>query len=141
MKQILIFVLFSALLCWLLFSPIYKHVLIMRQAMIQKEVDYLLEIGTNASHGYISASMLNESKERLERHGFEPSELNYVVSSVSGQPADNAAAPILRGDGIQLTISYPYDGLFMIDKLIGISSSDDGGSMSATGLQMSEYVP
>lgn len=27
--------------------PVYKHVVIVRQAVLQKEVDYLLEIGAN----------------------------------------------------------------------------------------------
>ena len=74
MKQILVFVLFAAMMCWFMFAPIYKHILIMRQALLQKEVDYLLEIGANASHGYIGQDMIEASRMRLEERGFIPDE-------------------------------------------------------------------
>ncbi len=78
-KQMLAFVLLSGLICWFMFAPIYKHVLIMRQAAMQQEVDYLLEIGANGSHGYIDASMVASSKQRLGAKGFDIDELEYLV--------------------------------------------------------------
>ena len=51
MKQILVFLLFSLMLVWLMFSPVYRHILILRQAMLQKETDYLLEVGASGAYG------------------------------------------------------------------------------------------
>lgn len=141
MKQILVFILFSTLLCWFMFSPIYKHVLIVRQAVIQKEVDLLLEVGANGSHGYISETMLQESRQRLAVRGFISTDLQYTVTTSSGDDGTDPARPVLRGIGIQLLISYPYQRLFDIDRLIGISPPDIFSRMTASGMKMSEYVP
>ena len=141
MKQILVFVLFSAILCWAMFAPTYKHVILFRQAMLQKEVDYMLEVGANASHGYVDGSAIEASKQRLSQHGFESAKLVYTVLATNGASASNPAAPVLRGTGIELTISYPYDVLFHIDRLIGIVPPAAVDRMAASGLKMSEYVP
>ncbi|PYI51620.1 hypothetical protein [Paenibacillus flagellatus] len=141
MKQILVFVLFAAMLCWAMFAPTYKHVVLFRQAMLQKEVDYMLEIGANASHGYVDEAAFEASRQRLARHGFETSRLEYAVSATSGEDASNPSSPILRGTGIELTIAYPYDGMLDIDRLIGIAPPGASSRISASGLKMSEYVP
>lgn len=141
MKQILVFILFSAMLCWFMFSPIYKHVLIVRQAVIQKEVDLLLEVGANGSHGYISEAMLQESRQRLAARGFISSDIQYDVTTSSGDDGTDPARPVLRGIGLQLIITYPYQRLFEIDRLIGISPPDAASRMTASGMKMSEYVP
>ncbi len=141
MKQILVFILFSAILCWFMFSPIYKHVLIVRQAVIQKEVDLLLEIGANGSHGYISEAMLQDSRLRLATRGFTSTELIYDVKTSSGDVGSDPARPVIRGVGIQLLISYPYKSLFDIDRLVGIRPPDAASRMTASGMKMSEYVP
>ncbi|MDF2661859.1 MAG: hypothetical protein K0Q94_4650 [Paenibacillus sp.] len=141
MKQILVFILFAAVLCWAMFAPVYKHVLIVRQAMLQKEVDYLLEVGANASHGYVDASAVEASRARLAAHGFKTNLLEYGVSSTSGAAATNPMSPVMRGTGIELIITYPYDGMFAIDRLIGIAPPSDSSRLSASGLKMSEYVP
>lgn len=141
MKQILVFILFAAMLCWFMFAPTYKHVLVVRQALLQKEVDYLLEIGANASHGYIDAAMVNASMRRLEESGFRAADLAYSVSTTTGVDGTNPSAPVYRGTGIRLELSYPYDRLFDIDRLIGVTPPPDGLRMSASGMKMSEYVP
>jgi hypothetical protein len=141
MKQILMFLLFSALLCWLLFAPIYKHVIIMRQAILQKEVDYMLEVGANGWHGYIDAAAVTASRLRLAERGFSPNDLVYQITTDSGANATNPSVPILRGNGIALKISYPYQGLFEIDRLAGIDPPGAGERMAAAGMKMSEYVP
>ncbi|GIP41143.1 hypothetical protein J31TS4_44230 [Paenibacillus sp. J31TS4] len=141
MKQILVFLLFAAMLCWFMFAPIYKHVLIMRQAVLQKETDYLLEIGANGRHGYIDAAMMAESRRRLEDAGFRGSDVSYEVTTTSGAPGTDPTRPVPRGTGIRLEMRYPYDGLFDIDRLIGISPAPDGGFLGAAGMKMSEYVP
>ncbi|WP_138755178.1 hypothetical protein [Paenibacillus sinopodophylli] len=141
MKQILIFVLFAALLCWLMFSPIYKHVLIVRQAVLQQEVDYLLEVGASGSYGYISAAMQEQSRQRLARFGMRPDDISYELSSTSGQSASDSSNPLLRGTGISLTMSYPYENLFEIDRLIGLTPPLPTERMRAFGMKMSEYVP
>ena len=141
MKQILVFVLFSAMLCWFMFAPIYKHVAIMRQAVLQKEIDYLLEIGANGDHGYIDETMIEASKIRLAGRGFDPAKLEYIVTTTTGEEANNPAEPLLRGTGIQLMLTYPYERLFEIDRLVGIEPPPEGGRMRAGGMKMSEYVP
>lgn len=141
MKQILVFILFAALLCWLMFTPIYKHVLIVRQAVLQKEVDYLLEIGANGSRGYIDAAMIAESRHRLAEHGFDSDQVVYTVSTTSGADGGDPTRPILRGEGLRLHISYPYGHLFALDRLIGMTPPDPEDRMSAAGIKMSEYVP
>ncbi|EXX86066.1 hypothetical protein BG53_12730 [Paenibacillus darwinianus] len=141
MKSLLIFILFATTLCWLMFSPIYKHVLIVRQAVLEKEVDYLLEVGANGDHGYIDAEMTASSRLRLASYGLRPEAVEYVAASTTGAPADNPAAPLLRGTGLELTIRYPYEGLLNIDRLIGLTLPDDSARISAYGMKMSEYVP
>lgn len=141
MKQILIFVLFSGLLCWLMFSPIYKHVLIVRQAVLQQEVDYLLEVGASGSYGYISEEMQEQSRQRMVRFGMQPEEIEFELATTSGLDASNPSAPIIRGAGISLTMSYPYENLFEIDRLIGLTPPLQSERMRAFGMKMSEYVP
>lgn len=141
MKQLLVFLLFSSLFCWLMFSPVYKHVLVLRQALLQQEADYLLEVGASGRFGYIDAGLIEESKSRLAESGFEPARLQYSVASTSGAEADNAEQPLVRGEGIKLTIRYPYDGLLNIDRLIGLEPSATEPYLSAGGMKMSEYVP
>jgi hypothetical protein len=141
MKALLVFVLFAAMLCWLMFSPIYKHVLIVRQAVLQKEVDYLLEVGASGGYGYIDAQMVEESKLRLASYGMNDGSADYIVTSTTGVSAADPYSPVLRGSGIALTIRYPYEGLFEIDRLIGLEPPPAGSRMSASGLKMSEYVP
>jgi len=141
MKQLLVFVLFSAMFCWLMFSPVYKHVLIIRQALLQQEADYLLEIGASGRYGYIDSGMLMQSRERLADYGFQPGELEYTISSTTGEPADNPASPLVRGTGLRLTIRYPYDNLLDIDRLIGIGPAPVDAKIAASGMKMSEYVP
>ncbi|CAM4337103.1 hypothetical protein FHS16_002648 [Paenibacillus endophyticus] len=141
MKQILIFVLFAALLCWLMFSPIYKHVLIVRQAVLQQEVDYLLEIGASGGYGYISSAMQEQSRQRLAGFGMRPEDISYELVSTNGQSASNPYDPLPRGTGISLTMSYPYEQLFEIDRLIGLTPPLPSDRMKAFGMKMSEYVP
>ncbi|MCQ6562599.1 hypothetical protein [Paenibacillus mendelii] len=141
MKGLLVFILFAAMMCWFMFSPIYKHVLIVRQAVLQQEVDYMLEIAANGDHGYIDTHMLEESKQRLARLGMKPEQVGYEVVSTNGSDATNAAMPLPRGVGLSLTLSYPVEGLFEIDRLIGVDPVPADSRMRATGLKMSEYVP
>lgn len=141
MKQLLVFVLFSTLLCWLMFAPAYRHVAILRQALLQKEVDYLLEIGASGRYGYIDAEMIGASRERLEGRGFDPALLDYELGTTSGEDAGDRQRPVLRGTGIRLTISYPYGNLFAVDRLIGAEPIPGYARMSAGGMKMSEYIP
>ncbi|MGO4540197.1 hypothetical protein [Paenibacillus sp. 2TAB19] len=141
MKQILLFVLFAGLICWMMFSPIYKHVLIVRQAVLQQEVDYLLEVGASGSYGYIGPVMLEQAKSRMEAFGLKRESILFEVKSESGVNATNPSAPLPRGTGLSLTASYPYENLFQIDRLIGISPPPANGRMKAFGMKMSEYVP
>jgi len=140
MKQLLVFILFAAMLCWIMFSPIYKHVAITRQAVLQQEVDYLLEVGASGTYGYISAAMIQQSQMRLARFGLQPHLLEYELSTTSGADAANASRPVPRGVGISLLLSYPYEQLFMIDRLIGIEPIAAHEKMRAFGMKMSEYV-
>ncbi|MBW5449400.1 hypothetical protein GE107_25570 [Cohnella sp. CFH 77786] len=141
MKQLLVFVLFAALFCWLMFSPVYKHVLIIRQALLQQEADYLLEVGASGRYGYIDGGMVAASRDRLSAHGFQPARLEYEVSSTTGAAADNPYAPLARGTGLKLTIRYPYDRLLDIDRLIGVTPPSEDDRIAAGGMKMSEYVP
>lgn len=141
MKQILLFVLFAGMVCWMMFSPIYKHVLIVRQAVLQQEVDYLLEVGASGTYGYISEAMLEQSKVRMEAFGLKRESIMFEVNSESGANATNPSAPLPRGTGLSLTASYPYENLFQIDRLIGLSPPPAEERMKAFGMKMSEYVP
>ncbi|MFD0673909.1 hypothetical protein [Cohnella sp. GCM10027633] len=141
MKQLLVFVLFAAMFCWLMFSPIYKHVLVIRQALLQQEVDYLLEIGASGRHGYIDGAMIESSRERLASYGFDPSLLEYEVGSASGADGGDSGTPLLRGDGLRLRLAYPYERLLDIDRLIGIAPPSADARIAGRGMRMSEYVP
>jgi hypothetical protein len=141
MKQLLMFILLASLLCWFMFAPIYKHVAIMRQAVLQKEVDYMLEVGAAGIHGYINEGMIENSRQRLAERGFDASRAVYTITTTSGVPGGDAAAPVSRGTGIGLEISYPYEQLFFIDRLVGISAPLPASRMGAAGMKMSEYVP
>lgn len=140
MKQLLVFLLFSALFCWLMFSPVYKHVLVIRQAVLQQEVDYMLEVGASGRFGYIDAAMIDESRSRLAQHGFQPSLLQYSVTSTSGADPSAPSSPLPRGVGIRLAIRYPYEKLLDIDRLIGVEPPAAGETISAAGMKMSEYT-
>lgn len=141
MKSLLVFLLFAAMLCWFMFSPIYKHIVIVRQAVLQKEVDYLLEVGANGDYGYINAAMMEQSRLRLADHGMKPDDLQYTVAATNGMDGTNAGSPLPRGTGLSLTISYPIEGLFEIDRLIGLAPPPGTARLRATGMKMSEYVP
>ena len=141
MKQILVFLLFSLMLVWLMFSPVYRHILILRQAMLQKETDYLLEVGASGAYGYIDGSMLEASRERLVQVGFNREELTYTVTAQSGRDPMDPDRPLPRGEGLRLVITYPYGNLFGVDRLLGISSPASSDRMGAVGMKMSEYVP
>ncbi|NOV04722.1 hypothetical protein [Paenibacillus planticolens] len=141
MKQILVFVMLAALLCWFMFAPVYKHVLIVRQAVLQKEVDYLLEVGANGRHGYIDSAMIKDSRTRMKARGFVPGDLVYTVETTAGVGGTDASAPVWRGTGLQLKLTYPYHRLFVIDRLVGITVPSESDRMGATGMKMSEYVP
>ncbi|MFC0212290.1 hypothetical protein ACFFK0_07425 [Paenibacillus chartarius] len=141
MKQILVFVLFAALLCWFMFAPMYKHVVLVRQAVLQQEVDYMLEVGASGRRGFIDDTAIGESRLRLAERGLNPGLVQYTVTTTSGVNGMNSSSPVLRGTGIKLTIRYPYERLFFIDRLIGITVPSETDTMSATGMKMSEYVP
>ncbi|MDG0810882.1 hypothetical protein [Cohnella rhizosphaerae] len=141
MKQLLVFVLFATLFCWLMFSPIYKHVVVLRQSLLQQEVDYMLEVGASGRYGYIDAAMIDDSRTRLSDYGFRPEMLEYEVTTTSGLPGTDGTVPLRRGDGLRLVIRYPYDGLMDIDKLIGVDPPSSTSRMAAAGMKMSEYVP
>lgn len=141
MKQILVFILFAGMLCWIMFSPIYRHVVIIRGAVLQQEVDYLLEVGASGTYGYISGEMQQQSMDRLAGLGLHSEELRYEYSTTSGVDATDAAAPVPRGTGMSLRISYPYENMFLIDSLIGLTPIPADARMSAFGMKMSEYVP
>lgn len=124
-----------------MFSPIYKHVAIMRQAVLQQEVDYLLEVGSSGTYGFISRDMELESIERLRKFGLSGEKLLYEYGTTSGVSATDAGLPVPRGTGISLMISYPYENLFFIDSLIGVQPIAPEQKMKAFGMKMSEYVP
>lgn len=141
MRTLLVFVLLASTLCWFMFAPIYKHVFLVRQAVLQKEVDYLLEVGAAGGYGYIDQTMIAESRQRLAAYGMNAGEASYEIASTTGLSATNPAAPLARGTGLILTIRYPYERLFEIDRLIGLTPPDPDTRMRATGMKMSEYVP
>lgn len=141
MKQILVFVLFASLMCWMMFAPVYRHVALLRQALLQQEADYLLEVGASGRYGYIDDKMVQESRRRLADKGFDPALLAYEVSATDGLDAADPARPVPRGTGIRLIISYPYGRLLAIDRMIGIEPVPEEARMRAGGVKMSEYVP
>lgn len=139
MKQLLMFILLASTLCWTMFAPVYKHVYILRQALLQQEVDYLLEVGTSGQYGYISSALIEQSRTRLRDFGLESAQLVYEARSTSGQAVTSSSQRVPRGEGIALTISYPVDNLFAIDGLIGVRAPHQQ-RITAYGVQMSEYV-
>lgn len=141
MRTLLVFILFSSTMCWVMFSPAYKHVLIVRQALLQKEVDYLLEMGASGQYGYVDDAMIADSKTRLEQHGLDPTLLDYEIVSSDGLNAMDMNQPIERGSGIIVTIRYPTTDLYMIDRLVGIDLSATQPIINVSGIKMSEYVP
>jgi len=140
-KQLLVFILFATLFCWLMFSPVYKHVAVLRQALLQQEADYMLEIGASGRFGYIDGAMIAASRERLSQYGFQPEQLEYEVTTTNGLSGTDPAAPLERGSGLRLVIRYPYDGLMNIDRLIGVEPPLSTARLAAAGMKMSEYVP
>ncbi|OPH56050.1 hypothetical protein BC351_29625 [Paenibacillus ferrarius] len=141
MKQILVFILLATLLCWFMFAPVYKHIIIVRQAVLQKEVDYLLEIGANGRHGYINSAMIQQSRDRMEERGFISGDLIYTVDTTTGTGGTDESTPVWRGTGLRLHMTYPYHRLFVIDQLVGITVPAASNRMGASGMKMSEYVP
>ncbi|MBO7747853.1 hypothetical protein I8J29_27040 [Paenibacillus sp. MWE-103] len=141
MKSLLVFVLLSAMMCWFMFSPIYKHVLIVRQAVLQQEVDYLLEVGASGDYGYVDAAMLEAAKERLAAYGLDPASVGFEIVTDGGATATDPSRPLLRGAPLTVTASYPVEGLFNIDRLIGVAPPADDARLRASGTKMSEYVP
>ncbi|MEY4479631.1 MAG: hypothetical protein RLZZ267_309 [Bacillota bacterium] len=124
----------------MMFSGIYTHVLLSRQVLLQQEVNYLLEVATQARYGYMSSALISESKSRLASHGLEDGKLIYLISSTSGQSAVDASHPIPRGEGIILKISYPFDGLLDINQLVGIKPPSSEARINGFGQRMSEYI-
>lgn len=116
----------------MMFAPIYRHVQLAQLTLLQKEVDYLLEVGANGSHGYVSPSLIDQSRGRLVASGFRAASLTYTT---------NASQPQPRGEAIMLSITYPIDDLLLIDTLIGISHDSSSKLIRASGLKMSEFVP
>ncbi|GLX66392.1 hypothetical protein [Paenibacillus glycanilyticus] len=141
MRNILVFVLFAAMVCWMMFSPIYKHVLIARQAVLQQETDYLLEVGASGSYGYIDDAMMEQSKGRLAAFGMRPERVQFEVTADNGLPASDPASPLPRGTGMMLRMSYPYEDLFQIDRLIGLAPVSPDSRMRTFGMKMSEFMP
>lgn len=129
------------MMCWFMFSPIYKHVLIVRQAVLQQETDYLLEVGANGDHGYIDSAMMEQSKLRLASFGLQPGLVEFELSATNGASATSPAMPLPRGVGLSLAVSYPVDGLLAIDELIGLTPPPADARLKAAGMKMSEYVP
>lgn len=140
MKQLLIFILMATVMCWLMFAPVYKHVAIMQQALLQQEVDYLLEVGANASFGHIGEAAVLASRERLMQRGFVAEQVVYQISTTDGRSGVDPDQPVPRGTGIVLEIRYPYGQLFEIDRLIGLTPPAKDAMMGARGVKMSEYV-
>jgi len=138
MKQLLAFILLASLLCWMMFAPVYKHVYILRHALLQQEVDYLLEVSTSGQYGYIPIALIEQSRNRLAGFGLNPEMLVYEGTSTLGQ-AVIEAPPVPRGEGIALHLSYPMGNLFAIDALIGVPAPDKR-YITAYGVQMSEFV-
>lgn len=101
----------------------------------------MLEIGASGRFGYIDGGMIAESRERLSQYGFSAPLLQYEVTSSSGLEGDNASAPLPRGTGLQLRITYPYDNLLNIDRLIGLDPPSENARIAGRGMKMSEYVP
>jgi hypothetical protein len=85
--------------------------------------------------------MLQESRLRLAARGLTSSDVLYEVTTSNGSVGTDPTQPVLRGNGIQLLITYPYQRLFEIDRLVGISPPDSSSRMIASGMKMSEYVP
>lgn len=140
MKQLLIFILMATVMCWLMFAPVFKHVAIMRQALLQQEVDYMLEVGANASFGHIGETAVSASRERLVQRGFAADEVVYRITTTDGRSGTDPDQPVPRGTGIILEIRYPYGQLFEIDRLIGLTPPASDAMMGARGVKMSEYV-
>jgi len=115
--------------------------LVIRQALLQQEVNYMLEIGASGLYGYIDEAMVEASRQRLEAYGFNPELLDYEVASTSGAGGDNAFMPLPRGVGLRLKVAYPYERLLDIDRLIGIAPPSEDARISGRGMRMSEYVP
>ncbi|GKU76159.1 hypothetical protein L3i20_v205560 [Paenibacillus sp. L3-i20] len=101
----------------------------------------MLEVGASGAYGYISKDMERQSSERLVKFGLKAGSIRYEYSTTSGVDPTIRSAPVSRGTGISLSISYPYENLFVIDSLIGITPVSADASMRAYGMKMSEYVP
>jgi hypothetical protein len=140
MKAILSFVLLSGVFCWLIFSGMYNHALLLRQGALEQEVQLLLETATQAQNGYVSASMLERAMQHFEAKGMSRSKVQLTITSSNGQSAINARTPIPRGEGIHIQASYPYDGLLNINRLIGMIVPGESERFTYTASRMSEYV-
>lgn len=101
----------------------------------------MLEVGASGRFGYIDGAMVEESRNRLAQYGFSSASLQYSISSTTGAEGDNASAPLPRGMGLRLKITYPYENLLNIDRLIGLEPPPENARISGGGMKMSEYVP
>lgn len=77
----------------------------------------------------------------MGERGFMPGDLVYTVETTTGTGGTNASAPVWRGVGLRLKLTYPYHRLFVIDELVGITVPAETDRMGASGMKMSEYVP
>ena len=140
MKAILSFVLLAGVFCWLIFSGMYNHTLLLRQGALEQEVELMLETATQAQNGYVSATMIERAMQHFEAKGMSRNKVQFTTSSTSAQSASNPLTPIPRGEGIRIQASYPYDGLLNINRLIGMVVPGDTDRFSYSATRMSEYV-
>ena len=101
----------------------------------------MLEIGASGQNGYIDEDMVAESRQRLEAYGFNTALLEYEVASTTGAEGGNSSSPLPRGVGLRLKVTYPYERLLDIDRLIGAAPPSEAARISGRGMRMSEYVP
>lgn len=140
MKAILSFILLSGIFCWLIFSGMFHHALLLRQGALEQEVGLLLEKATQAQYGYVSSAMIEEAMQHLEAKGMSRQKVQFSITSTTASSATNPLTPIPRGEGIQIQASYPYDGLLTINRLIGMVVPDSSARFSYRASRMSEYV-
>lgn len=140
MKAILSFILLAGVFCWLIFSGMYHHVLLLRQGALEQEVELMLETATQAQNGYVSASAIEQAMQHFEAKGMSRQKVQLSISSTTGSSATNPLTPIPRGDGIRIQASYPYDGILNINRLVGMVVPGESDRFSYSATRMSEYV-
>ncbi len=101
----------------------------------------MLEIGASGNYGYIDESMVADSRQRMGEYGFNPALLEYEVTSTTGGEGRSASEPLPRGAGLRLKLTYPYERLLDIDRLIGLAPPSEDARIAGRGMRMSEYVP